>query len=198
ALIDEKKVVVKEDVIRRDLHLNDADKVECLLNEEIFAELVRMGYERPHSKLTFYKAFFSVQWKFLIHTLIQCLSRKFNFSKYLFNSMVRNVDSPSKFLMYLCFQQVVMDNQVDDQTFYSTRYTSLVLTQKVAELEQDKHTKVLEILKLKKRVKKLEKKKRLKHLGFKMLRNVGTSQKVESSTDTVVGAQEDASKQGGR
>nr|GEX81900.1 hypothetical protein [Tanacetum cinerariifolium] len=30
-----------------------------------------------------------------------CLAtgRKFNFSKYIFNSMVRNVDSPSKFLM---------------------------------------------------------------------------------------------------
>nr|GFC65173.1 hypothetical protein [Tanacetum cinerariifolium] len=39
ALIDGKKVVITEDVIRRDLHLDDADGVECLLNEEIFAEL---------------------------------------------------------------------------------------------------------------------------------------------------------------
>nr|GEW20569.1 putative ribonuclease H-like domain-containing protein [Tanacetum cinerariifolium] len=61
ALIDGKKVVVSEDVIRRDLHLNDADGVECLSNEEIFAELARMDYEKPHPKLTFYKAFFSAQ-----------------------------------------------------------------------------------------------------------------------------------------
>nr|GEW58451.1 hypothetical protein [Tanacetum cinerariifolium]GEX34304.1 hypothetical protein [Tanacetum cinerariifolium] len=39
ALIDGKKVVVLEDVIRRDLWLDDADGVECLLNEEIFVEL---------------------------------------------------------------------------------------------------------------------------------------------------------------
>nr|GEY71375.1 synaptobrevin, longin-like domain protein [Tanacetum cinerariifolium] len=124
ALIDGKKAVVIEDVIRRDLGLDDADGVECLPNEEIFTELARMGYEKPPLKLTFYKAFFSAQWKFLIHTLVQCVSakritwiefscsmasaviclatfRKFNLSKYIFDSMVRNVDSPSKFLMYL-------------------------------------------------------------------------------------------------
>nr|GEV66844.1 hypothetical protein [Tanacetum cinerariifolium] len=39
ALIDGKKVVVSEAIIRRDLHLDDADGVECLLNEEIFKEL---------------------------------------------------------------------------------------------------------------------------------------------------------------
>nr|GEY33224.1 uncharacterized mitochondrial protein AtMg00810-like [Tanacetum cinerariifolium] len=66
ALIDRKKVVVSEDFIRRDLHLDDADGVECLPNKEIFAELARIGYENPPPKLTFYKAFFPVQWKFLI------------------------------------------------------------------------------------------------------------------------------------
>nr|GEW02141.1 hypothetical protein [Tanacetum cinerariifolium] len=81
------------------------------------------GYEKLSIKLTFYKAFFSSQWKFLIHTILQsmsakrtswnefssamasvviCLStgRKFNFSKYIFESLVRNVDSSSKFNMY--------------------------------------------------------------------------------------------------
>nr|GEV96630.1 hypothetical protein [Tanacetum cinerariifolium] len=53
----------------------------------------------------------------------------------------------------------------------------------------------LEILKLKRRVKKLEKKRISKSLGLKRLRKVGTSQRVESSTKTVVGALEDASKQ---
>nr|GEW28269.1 hypothetical protein [Tanacetum cinerariifolium] len=47
------------------------------------------------------------------------------------------------------------------------------------------------------RVKKLEKKRRSKSYGLKRLRKVGTSQRVESFTETVVGAQEDASKQGG-
>nr|GFA46026.1 hypothetical protein [Tanacetum cinerariifolium] len=66
---DISNLFMAEDVIRRDLHLDDADGVECLANEEIFAELARMGYEKPPPKLTFYKTFFSAQWKFLIHTL---------------------------------------------------------------------------------------------------------------------------------
>nr|GEY63188.1 ribonuclease H-like domain-containing protein [Tanacetum cinerariifolium] len=123
ALVDKKKVVVTEATIRDTLHLDDAEGVDCLPNEEIFTELARMGYEKPSTKLTFYKAFFSSQWKFLIHTILKsmsakrtswkefsstmasdviCLStgRKFNFSKYIFDSLVRNVDSSSKFYMY--------------------------------------------------------------------------------------------------
>nr|GEW36240.1 hypothetical protein [Tanacetum cinerariifolium] len=49
--------------IRQALRLDDADSVDCLPNEEIFAELARMGYEKPSTKLTFFKAFFSAQWK---------------------------------------------------------------------------------------------------------------------------------------
>nr|GEY92271.1 hypothetical protein [Tanacetum cinerariifolium] len=56
----------------------------------------------------------------------------------------------------------------------------------------------LEILQLKKRVKNIEKKKKSKSTGFKRLKRVGTTQRVKSSTDTVLGAQEDASKQEGK
>nr|GEV07955.1 hypothetical protein [Tanacetum cinerariifolium] len=153
-LINDKKVVVTESIIRQDPYLDDDDGVECFPNAKIFKELARMGYEKPPPKLTFYKAFFFAQWKFLIHIIVQCLSakrttwnefsssmasaiirlttgRKFNFSKYIFDSMVRNVDSPSKFLMYPCFIQVVLDHQVDDMTTHNTRYKSSALTQKV-------------------------------------------------------------------
>nr|GEU79503.1 ribonuclease H-like domain-containing protein [Tanacetum cinerariifolium] len=204
----------------------DADGVECLPTEEIFTELARMGYEKPPSKLTFYKAFFSAKWKFLIHTLVQCMSakriawnefsssmaraiiclatgRKFNFSKYIFDSMVRNVDSPSKFLMYLRFFQVLINNQVDDLYSHKTEYTSPALTQKgfanmrniskgYSGIETPLFATML-ILKLKRRVKKLEKQRRSKYSGLKRLRKVGTSQRVESSTETVVSAKEDAS-----
>nr|GEW87199.1 synaptobrevin, longin-like domain protein [Tanacetum cinerariifolium] len=110
ALVDRKKVVILEAAIRDVLRLDDAEGVDCLPNEEIFAELARMGYEKPSTKLTFYKDFFSSQWKFLIHTLLKsmstkrtswnefssamasaviCLStgRKFIFSKYIFESL---------------------------------------------------------------------------------------------------------------
>nr|GEV30538.1 xylulose kinase-1 [Tanacetum cinerariifolium] len=56
ALVDKKKVIITEATIRDALRLDDAEGVECLTNEKIFAELARMGYEKPSTKLTFYKA----------------------------------------------------------------------------------------------------------------------------------------------
>nr|GEV78217.1 hypothetical protein [Tanacetum cinerariifolium] len=76
ALVDKKKVVITQAAIREVLRFDGAEGVDCLPNEEIFAELVRMGYEKPSTKLTFYKAFFSSQWKFLIHAILQSLSAK--------------------------------------------------------------------------------------------------------------------------
>nr|GFB08143.1 hypothetical protein [Tanacetum cinerariifolium] len=106
----EKSDAAEEVVIREILKLDDVEGVVCLPNEEIFAGLAQMGYEKLSTKLTFYKAFFSSQWKFLIHTLLQSLSakrtswnefstamasvvicqskgQKFNFGKYIFDSM---------------------------------------------------------------------------------------------------------------
>nr|GEX19270.1 hypothetical protein [Tanacetum cinerariifolium] len=154
ALVDKKKIVIPEDVIRGILQLDDAEGVVCLPNEDIFAGLAQMGYEKPSTKLTFYKAFFYSQWKFLIHTLLQslsakrtswnefstvmasaviCLSKgqKFNFSKYIFDSLVHNVDSSSKFYMYPRFIQLIIQNQVGDLSTHTTRFISPALTQKV-------------------------------------------------------------------
>nr|GEU56927.1 hypothetical protein [Tanacetum cinerariifolium] len=61
ALVDKKKVVVTEATIRDALRLDNEEHVECLPNEEIFAELARMGNEKPSTKFTFYNAFFSSQ-----------------------------------------------------------------------------------------------------------------------------------------
>nr|GEY74122.1 putative ribonuclease H-like domain-containing protein [Tanacetum cinerariifolium] len=130
----QKKVVVTEDVIRQDLHLDVADGVECLPNEEFFVELAHMSYEKPppNTKRTMWNEF-----SCSMASAVICLA-----------------------------------------------------------IEQDKHTQALKIIKLKKRVKKLEKKKS-RSSGLKRLRKVDTSHRVKSSTDTVIGAQEDASKQGG-
>nr|GFA24846.1 hypothetical protein [Tanacetum cinerariifolium] len=76
ALIDRRKVIISEDTVHQALRLDDAESIDCLPNEEIFAELARMRYGKPSTKLTFYKAFFSVQWKFFIHTILQFLTQK--------------------------------------------------------------------------------------------------------------------------
>nr|GFA28992.1 hypothetical protein [Tanacetum cinerariifolium] len=94
-----------EATIRDALRLDDAEGIECLPNEEIFAELAIIGYEKPSSKLTFYKAFF------LSH-------------------LVRNVDSPTKFYMYPRFLQFMIGKQVGDLSSHSTKYTSPAMTQK--------------------------------------------------------------------
>nr|GEZ11645.1 hypothetical protein [Tanacetum cinerariifolium] len=62
-----------------------------------------------------------------------CLStgKKFNFSKYIFESLVRNVDSSSKFYMYPRFLQLIIQNQLGDISSHTTKYISPVLTRKV-------------------------------------------------------------------
>nr|GEW29139.1 hypothetical protein [Tanacetum cinerariifolium] len=50
ALIDRKKVIITEDIIRQALRLDYTASVDCLPNEEIFAKLARMGYEKPTGK----------------------------------------------------------------------------------------------------------------------------------------------------
>ncbi|GJT06652.1 hypothetical protein Tco_0841114 [Tanacetum coccineum] len=123
-LVDGKKIIITESTVRRDLHLEDAEGVDFLPNFTIFEQLTLMGYEKVSQKLTFHGPLFSPQWKFLIHTILQCLSskttawnefsstmtsaiiclatnKKFNFSKFIFEGMIRNLDNVSeKFLMY--------------------------------------------------------------------------------------------------
>ncbi|GJU66579.1 hypothetical protein Tco_1252838 [Tanacetum coccineum] len=76
ALVNKKKVIITKSSIRSDLHLENAGGIDCLPTATIFEELAMVGYEKPSQRLTFYKAFFSPQWKFLIHTIMQCLSAK--------------------------------------------------------------------------------------------------------------------------
>nr|GEX36094.1 hypothetical protein [Tanacetum cinerariifolium] len=111
ALIDRTKIVISEDVIHEILQLDDTEGLVCLPNEEIFAGLSQMGYEKPSTKLTFYKAFFSSQWKFLIHTLLQSLSAK-RTSWNEFSSAMASA------------------NQIGDLSTHTTRYISPALTQK--------------------------------------------------------------------
>ncbi|GJX59529.1 hypothetical protein Tco_0290919 [Tanacetum coccineum] len=154
ALADGKKVIVTETSVRRALQIKDAEGTECLPNATSFEQLTLMGYENLTQKLTFYKAFFSPQWKFLIHTILQCLSakttawnefsstmasaiiclatnQKFNFSKYIFDNMVKNLEGGVKFLMYPRFVQVFLDKQVEGMTKHKEIYVTPSHTKKV-------------------------------------------------------------------
>ncbi|GJR14876.1 ribonuclease H-like domain-containing protein [Tanacetum coccineum] len=127
---------------------------DCLPSATIFEELARMGYEKPSQKLTFYKAFFSPQWKYFIHTITQCLSakstawnefscsmasliiclatnQKFNLSKYIFDAMVKHLDGGVKFLMYLRFLQVFINQQLGDMSTHKKIFVNPFHTKKV-------------------------------------------------------------------
>ncbi|GJY82445.1 putative ribonuclease H-like domain-containing protein [Tanacetum coccineum] len=226
ALVDRNRVIVTESSIRRDLYLDDAEGTDYLPTATIFEELARIGYEKPSQNLTFYKAFFSPQWKYFIHTIIQCLSAKstawnefsssmasliiclatnqtFNLSKYIFDAMVKHLDGGVKFLMYL---QVGEDSDhptdftqipILDQPSTSSQPKEKQTSKKVLDLEKAKDAQAKEIDTLKKKIQRLEKKKKSRPTGLKRLKKVGMSRRVESSEDQEsLGDPEDASKQG--
>ncbi|GKC73528.1 hypothetical protein Tco_1119411 [Tanacetum coccineum] len=153
-LMDGKKIIITESIVRRDLQLEDVEGVDCLPNATIFKQLTLMGYEKISQKLTFYKAFFSPQWKFFIHTILQCLSfkttawnefsstmasaiiylatnQKFNFSKYIFESMVKNLDNVGNFFMYPRFIQVFLDKQLEGMSSHKKIYVTPSHTKKI-------------------------------------------------------------------
>nr|GEW10475.1 reverse transcriptase domain-containing protein [Tanacetum cinerariifolium] len=81
ALVDGKKILITESTVIRDLQLKDAEGVDCLPNAVIFEQLTLMG---------------------TMASAIICLAtnQKFNFSKYIFESMVKVLDNVNKILMY--------------------------------------------------------------------------------------------------
>ncbi|GJW30896.1 ribonuclease H-like domain-containing protein [Tanacetum coccineum] len=87
ALLDGKKIIVSEASVRRDLQLNDEEGTNCLPNATSFEELTRMG-----AKTTAWNEFSSI-----VASAIICLAinQKFNFSKYIFESMVKNLENVS-------------------------------------------------------------------------------------------------------
>ncbi|GJW40407.1 hypothetical protein Tco_0066252 [Tanacetum coccineum] len=93
ALVDGKKIIITESSVRRDLKLADEEGIDCLPNSTIFEQLALMG-----PKTTAWNEFSSTMASTIIFL---ATNQKFNFSKLIFDSMIRNLDNVSgKFLMY--------------------------------------------------------------------------------------------------
>ncbi|GJZ11612.1 putative ribonuclease H-like domain-containing protein [Tanacetum coccineum] len=125
ALVDGKKVIISEASVRRDLKLKDEEGIGCLPNSTIFEQLALMGYE----KTTAWNEFSST-----MESAIICLAtnQKFNFSKYIFESMVRNLDNLSgKFLMYPRFVQVFPEHQLGNLLTHNRIYDAPSHTKKI-------------------------------------------------------------------
>ncbi|GJZ29933.1 hypothetical protein Tco_0574980, partial [Tanacetum coccineum] len=202
ALVDGKKVIVTEASVRRDLQLADENGTKCLPNATIFAELERLG-----AKTIAWNEFSSTMASVVI---CPATNQNFNFSKYIFDNMVKNLEGGVKFLMYPRPVTDDTENMASVPTHSNDpllsgedrlKLTELMelctkLSERVLALETTKTNQALEIDSLKRKVKKLEKKKGSRTYRFKRLYKVGRSARVVSSEDEGLGAQEDASKQG--
>nr|GEU68821.1 putative ribonuclease H-like domain-containing protein [Tanacetum cinerariifolium] len=75
--VDGKLRTISESAIKRNLKLNDEAGISSLPDAKLLENLTLMGYNiSPIQKFTFQKGQFFHQWKYLIHTIMQCLSPK--------------------------------------------------------------------------------------------------------------------------
>ncbi|GJV85523.1 hypothetical protein Tco_1525421 [Tanacetum coccineum] len=170
-----KSVVVTESSVRSDLQFNDEDGATCLTTVEIFENLALMGYERDSDKLSFEKALFSPHWKYLIHTILHCLSSKST----AWNEFSTNVASAVICLakgQKFNFSKLIFDEQLFDIPSSSQPQKTQKhrkgrkLSNRVLDLEKAMTAQAKEIAILKKRVKKLEKRKRSRTQGLKLFK----------------------------
>ncbi|KAI3669352.1 hypothetical protein L6452_40585 [Arctium lappa] len=132
-----KPLTVTEAVIRISLRLDGASGITSISNDELFSTLTRMGYGGPLGVFKFLKAKFSPQWRFFVHTLMHCISkkttgwsefsstiayalvclataRKYNFPQMIFNDLVSNLGNKKSFYMYPRFVQAVITHELTD------------------------------------------------------------------------------------
>ncbi|GKC60497.1 hypothetical protein Tco_1088095 [Tanacetum coccineum] len=111
ALVDKKKVIITETSIRSDLKLDDA--THCF-------KFCRTGKNGNEFSSTMASA-------------IICLAtnQTFNFSKYIFDNLVKHLEGGVKFLMYPRFVQVFLDKQVEGMTRHKEVYVTPSYTKKV-------------------------------------------------------------------
>ncbi|GJT62899.1 putative ribonuclease H-like domain-containing protein [Tanacetum coccineum] len=140
ATIDTIGYTSTEASIRDTLQLDDTTGITMLPNDEIFEGMGQMGYPTDGT-FTFWKSFFTPQWRYLVHHLLHCISSKsggwdqfgsniataliclstdrvYNFSKLIFDGMVANLKSKTKFLMYPHFLQMILNIQTDNKYLY--------------------------------------------------------------------------------
>ncbi|GJR29967.1 hypothetical protein Tco_1106199 [Tanacetum coccineum] len=147
ATIDGTPYTITELLVQSQLQLHDEGGIVDMPSADIFLGMDNLGYP-TEGKLTFHKNKFSPQWRFLIHTLLHCLStksgswdqfgsplaialiclcegKKFNWSSYIFTGMVNNINNSKKFLMFPRFLQMILDIETrNTKPYHAFRLTS--------------------------------------------------------------------------
>ncbi|GKA83594.1 hypothetical protein Tco_0805189 [Tanacetum coccineum] len=139
ATIDGREVVVTESLIRTQLQFDDANGIFDMPINDILEGMRVIGYPTDGT-LTFLKNHLSPQWRFLVHTIMHCLSPKsgswnqfpssiataliclstgrvYNFSRFILEGMIGNLKATKhKFLMYPRFLQMIVALETADRT----------------------------------------------------------------------------------
>ncbi|GJV05293.1 hypothetical protein Tco_1338862 [Tanacetum coccineum] len=127
--------------VNEGFHFYEMDAQNNMLpNADLLREWGQIGYPTDGT-FTFWKSFFTPQWRFLVHHLLHCISSKsggwdqfgsniataliclstgrvYNFSKLIFDGMVANLKSKTKFLMYPRFLQMILNIQTENKHLY--------------------------------------------------------------------------------
>ncbi|GKE52969.1 hypothetical protein Tco_1488125 [Tanacetum coccineum] len=129
ALVDKKKVIITKTSIRSDLHLEDADGIDCLPTATIFEELARMG-----PKTTAWNEFSST-----MASVIICLAtnQKFNLSKYIFDAMLGDMSHHKKIYINPSHTKKIFANMKREGKDFSRRVTPLFATMMVQANQED-------------------------------------------------------------
>ncbi|GJS46707.1 putative ribonuclease H-like domain-containing protein [Tanacetum coccineum] len=149
ATIDTIRYTISEASIRDSLQLDDATGITMLPNDDLFEGMGQIGYPTDGT-FTFWKSFFTPQWRYLVHHLLHCISSKsggwdqfgsniataliclstgrvYNFSKLIFDGMMANLKNKKKFLMYPRFLQIILNIQTENKH----PYLAVSLTKKI-------------------------------------------------------------------
>ncbi|GJY99355.1 retrovirus-related pol polyprotein from transposon TNT 1-94 [Tanacetum coccineum] len=143
ASIDSKEYTITEASVRSKLQLADAQN-NNLSNAEIYAGLATLGYVTKDatgihnlSDAEIYAGLATLgpksggwdQFGSTVATALICLSsnRVYNFSKMIFDGMVHNLESNTKFLMYPRFLQIILDINTESKG----KYLAPTLTKKL-------------------------------------------------------------------
>ncbi|GKA12327.1 ribonuclease H-like domain-containing protein [Tanacetum coccineum] len=149
ATVDTKRYIISEASIRDSLQLDDATGISMLPNDDLFQGMGQIGYPTDGT-FTFWKSFFTPQWRYLVHHLLHCISSKsggwdqfgsniataliclstgrvYNFSKLIFDGMMANLKNKKKFLMYPRFLQIILNIQTENKH----PYLAVSLTKKI-------------------------------------------------------------------
>nr|GEY37058.1 hypothetical protein [Tanacetum cinerariifolium] len=119
ALINGKRVSIKESSIRRILQLDDEEGTSCLANDDIFTGLANMGYKKISDKL--------------ILITIMKVSHPYHIAvpEYILLSIVKNIEAGVPFFMFSRFMQLLIDHHLGNMSHHQDIYDHPSLTKKV-------------------------------------------------------------------